>query len=113
MSAQSSALDAIPGYCDFLNKIANQLKDVPPCPIFASGALFPSDHAWSFKLDNQDYMLAGEAFWNAVPAAASAAARLFSGIPIVDIDDPRNARVRAQVMDAIAEHLDRVDAAKP
>jgi hypothetical protein len=107
------ALDTIPGYSDFLTKLADRLKELPPVPVFAQSAFFPSDHAWKFERAGYQYFCANKAFWEQVPERVEQVDSnpfVLGGITIVDIDEPANARRRAQVMTAITEHVRDRDA---
>lgn len=100
-----SAEDTIPGYSDLLSNIADLMRDIPLPPIFASAAIFPTDHAWSFTHERQDYLLANRAFWDKIPVAAPKAAPLLSDVPIIDLDAPRNSMMQGKVYDALAQAM--------
>lgn len=105
-TSSQSAADAIPGYADFLGKMTEAFKDTPLPPIFASGELFPTDHAWSFTHERQQYILGSPRFWKQLPVERSQRPAGLWGITIIDIDDERNSTIAGKIMGAIAAHLD-------
>lgn len=109
----SAAADTIPGFTDFLDKLTEAFKDIPQPPIFASSILFPSDSAWSFKHEDRDYMLAAPLFWQKVPMAVVETDSPFvlGGIAIIDIDHPRERRMRAIVLRALVDAMSSARAA--
>lgn len=107
MSDTRSASAEIPGYAKMLDDLATMLREIPLPPIFASSVLFPSDGAWKFTHERQDYLCASASWWASIPEAVKQQSDVLplGGIEIVDIDDPRNRLLRAKVTTALVAAL--------
>ena len=52
---------------DKLKAAMDLIRDMPPCPIFASCRMFSEDKAMKWTDGKQDYAVAHPAFWKKMP----------------------------------------------
>ena len=92
---------------DKLMQAMDLIRDMPPCPIFASCRMFSEDKAIKWTDGKQDYAVAHPAFWAKIPARTATVAETndWATIKIIDIDLSANSNTRAKVLTSLASAL--------
>lgn len=77
-----------------MERVMEQMREVPPPPFLASSTMLSADRALHFKQQGRSYVGAGPGFWAKVPEAAAPFPGSIWRLEIVNLDVDAEARCR-------------------